>query len=140
MSAIHRGLDSFFSDTMREALQRRLRELGGLALIAIALMLVLALATWSVQDPSLSHATNRPMRNALGMSGAVAADLLMQLFGIAAVAMVLPIAIWGWRLVSHRTMSREGVRAMFWIVGVMLATACAAAIPRGASWPLPVGL
>ena len=102
--------------------------------------LALALATWSVKDPSLSHATNAPMRNMLGVPGAVVADLLMQLFGIASIALVLPIAVWGWRLMTHRTMCREGLRAMFWIVGVALAAGCAAALPRGTGWPLPAGL
>ena len=59
MPAIDRGLDSlsFLSDALRDALRRRLRELGGVALIAVSILLALALATWSVQDPSLSHAT-----------------------------------------------------------------------------------
>jgi S-DNA-T family DNA segregation ATPase FtsK/SpoIIIE len=43
--------------SIREALERRLRELTGLGLIAIAGVAIAALATWSVQDPSLSHAT-----------------------------------------------------------------------------------
>ncbi len=38
-------------------------------------MLTLALATWSVQDPSFSHATDAPVRNLLGRAGAIAADL-----------------------------------------------------------------
>jgi S-DNA-T family DNA segregation ATPase FtsK/SpoIIIE len=54
---------------LRDALRRRLRELGGLALIMVATLLALALATWSVQDPSLSHATNAPTRNVLGYRG-----------------------------------------------------------------------
>ena len=55
-----------------------------------------------MQDPSLSHATNAPVRNVLGFPGAIVADLLMQLFGVAALAFVLPVAVWGWRLASHR--------------------------------------
>ncbi len=140
MAAIERSIDNVLSDGMREALRRRLRELGGLALLAIAAVLALSLATWSVQDPSLSHATNTPMRNMLGMPGAIVSDLLMQLFGVASIALILPAAIGGWRLISHREMRREGVRTMFWIVGVILAAACAAALPRGSGWPLPVGL
>src|SRR5262249_11428682 len=51
MAAIDRGLDSlsFLSDAVRDALRRRLRELGGLALIVLATLVALALATWSVQ-------------------------------------------------------------------------------------------
>jgi DNA segregation ATPase FtsK/SpoIIIE, S-DNA-T family len=142
MPAIDRGFISlsFLPDAVRDALRRRLRELGGLALIALAVLLSLALATWSVQDPSLSHATNAPVRNTLGVSGAIVADLLIQLLGVAALALVLPIAIWGWRLASHRPLQRERIRLVFWILAVLLGAACAAALPRSATWPLPVGL
>ena len=142
MAAIDRGLDSlsFLSDAMRDALRRRLRELGGLTLIVLATLVALALATWSVQDPSLSHATNAHVRNILGVSGAIVADLLTQLFGLAALAFILPIAIWGWRLVTHRPMQRERVRLLFWLLGVLLTAGCAAALPRSPAWPLPAGL
>jgi DNA segregation ATPase FtsK/SpoIIIE, S-DNA-T family len=142
MPAIDRGLLSlsFLPDAVRDALRRRMRELGGLALIVLAVLLSLALATWSVQDPSLSHATNAPVRNTLGVSGAIVADLLIQLLGVAALALVLPVAIWGWRLASHRPLQRERIRLVFWILAVLLGAACAAALPRSATWPLPVGL
>ena len=142
MAAIDRGFDSlsFLSDAMREGLRRRLCELGGLTLIVLATLVALALATWSVQDPSLSHATNAPVRNILGVPGAIVADLLTQLFGLAALAFILPIAIWGWRLVTHRPMQRERVRLLFWLLGVLLTAGCAAALPRSSAWPLPVGL
>src|SRR4029078_6969572 len=97
MSVIARGFDSLsLSDGLRDALRRRLRELVGLALIVLAMLLAAALASWSAQDPSLSYATNARPHNLLGFPGAIVADLLMQLFGISAVALVLPVAIWGW--------------------------------------------
>ena len=61
-------------------------------MIGIAGIAALALATWSVQDPSFSHATNAPVRNALGLVGAASADLMMQILGIATVALLLPVA------------------------------------------------
>jgi DNA segregation ATPase FtsK/SpoIIIE, S-DNA-T family len=142
MAAIDRGLNSlsFLSDAVRETVRRRLCELGGLALIVLATLVALALATWSVQDPSLSHATNAHVRNILGVPGAIVADLLTQLFGVAALAFILPVAIWGWRLVTHRPMQRERVRLLFWVLGVLLTAGCAAALPRSTAWPLPVGL
>jgi S-DNA-T family DNA segregation ATPase FtsK/SpoIIIE len=57
----------FLPDAAREALRRRLRETAGAGLILVAVLLALALATWSVADPSLSHATNAPVRNGLGL-------------------------------------------------------------------------
>ena len=142
MAAIDRGLETlnFLPDGVREALRRRLRELGGFGLIVLATLLALALATWSVQDPSLSHATNAPVRNLLGAPGAIVADLLMQVLGVAALAFILPIAIWGWRLVTHRPLRNERLRLLFWLLGVVLCAGCVAALPRSYAWPLPVGL
>src|SRR5712691_1323154 len=122
MSAIDRSLEglSFLTDGLREALRRRMRELGGLALIVLTMLLAVALASWSVQDPSLSHATNTPVRNLLGTPGAIVADLMMQLLGVAALALVLPAAIWGWRLTTHRPLARERLRLAVWMLGIVL--------------------
>ena len=62
MSMIDRSLDgmAFLSGQLGAMLQRRLRELGGIALLSLAMIAALALATWSVDDPSLSHATDSP--------------------------------------------------------------------------------
>src|SRR5262250_1110781 len=128
------------SDELRAALRRRVSELIGATLLAIAALVALALATWSVQDPSLSHATNAPVRNLLGITGASIADLSMQLLGLGGLALVLPIAVWGWRLASHRPLCRERIRLVIWIVAVALAAAFAATLPATASWPLPAGL
>jgi DNA segregation ATPase FtsK/SpoIIIE, S-DNA-T family len=142
MSAIDRTLDSltFLTDEARDALRRRLRQLVGLALILFALLLAIALATWSVRDPSLSHATTTPIRNLLGIAGSTIADLSMQIFGLAALAVLVPIGIWGWRLASDRPLRRERVRLLIWIIAIALTAAFAASLPRPPSWPLPVGL
>jgi S-DNA-T family DNA segregation ATPase FtsK/SpoIIIE len=141
MSALDRGFDfASLSDDLRNVVRRRLREGGGLALILLAVTVTAVLATWSVQDPSLSHATNAPVRNLLGVPGAITADLLMQLFGLAAVALVLPVAVWGWRLVTHRPLERERLRIVLWLGGAVIAAGFAACLPRGLTWPLPTGL
>ena len=97
------------SDELRAALRRRMHEIIGVALLGVAGIAAIALATWSVQDPSLSHATNAPVRNMLGLPGAISADLMMQLLGIATIALLFPVAAWGWRLLTHRPLDRERV-------------------------------
>jgi len=142
MSLIDRGLDgvALLSGQLGAVLQRRLRELGGVALLSLAMVLALALATWSVQDPSLSHATDARVHNLLGRPGAIAADLLMQLLGLGSLALLLPIAVWGYRLLGHRPLSREKLRVVLWLVGAILAAAFASSLPRSSHWPLPSGL
>ena len=142
MSMIDRSLDGMaaLSGQLGVVLRRRLREVGGIALISLAMMAALALATWSVQDPSLSHATDAPVRNLLGVPGAVAADLMMQLLGLGALALLLPVAVWGYRLLGHRRLSHERLRVVLWIVGAVLTAAFASCLPTSPHWPLPSGL
>jgi DNA segregation ATPase FtsK/SpoIIIE, S-DNA-T family len=142
MLMIERGLDGMaaLSGHVGAALQRRVRELGGLALLALAMTGTLALATWSVRDPSLSHATDARVHNLFGWPGAAVADLMMQLFGLGSLALLLPIAVWGYRLLGHRRLRHERRRIILWLVGAVLAAAFASCLPRSAHWPLPCGL
>src|ERR1700712_3023457 len=89
--------------SIREALERRLRELAGGLLLALSGGTPAGPMTWSVQDPSLSHATSRAIRNMLGYPGAIGADLLIQILGLGAIMLILPVAVWGWRFLTHRT-------------------------------------
>ena len=141
MPAIDRSLDAvaFVSEHFRDILRRRLSELAGLALITLALLGAIALATWSVQDPSLSHATQTPIHNLLGFPGAIFSDLAMQLLGLAAIMLLLPEVLLGWRLLSHRPVG-EKWRGLLWILATFFAAAFVSTLPRIGSWPLPTGL
>src|SRR5579862_8304949 len=125
---------------IRAALVRRLRELAGLSLLALAAGAAAALMTWSVQDPSLSHATSRPIHNIAGYLGAISADLLMQILGLGAIMLILPIAVWGWRMLTHRAFDREALRLGCWILCTVSAAGFASCWPHGGAWPLPTGL
>jgi S-DNA-T family DNA segregation ATPase FtsK/SpoIIIE len=141
MPAADRSLDivAFVSEHFRDILRRRLSELTGLSLLTLALLGAIALATWSVQDPSLSHATEKPVNNLLGFPGAIFSDMAMQLLGLAAVMLLLPVAVAGWRLLSHRPVG-EKWRLPVWLAALALTSAFASTLPRIGSWPLPTGL
>ena len=126
--------------SIRDALARRLRELAGLSLIALSGVAAAALMTWSVQDPSLSHATSRAIRNIAGYPGAIGADLLMQILGLGAIMLILPVAIWGWRMLTHRTFDREALRITCWILCTVISAGFASCWAHGGAWPLPTGL
>ncbi|MEE7475755.1 DNA translocase FtsK [Methylobacterium hispanicum] len=129
-----------FVDTLRPFLARRLTELGGLVLFTAAVALTVALATWSIDDPSLNHATDHAAHNVLGRPGAVVSDLAMQILGLGSLALVLPPALWGMRLMRERDLPRGGLRIALWIIGFCAASAVASALPPTARWPLPTGL
>jgi len=72
---------------------RRLNELLGFLLCVSALLLFLALISYSPLDPSLNSASvltgSRVARNWIGIVGAFGADLMLQFFGLA--AFLLPV-------------------------------------------------
>ncbi|HXP40949.1 MAG TPA: DNA translocase FtsK [Candidatus Acidoferrales bacterium] len=72
---------------------RRLNELIGFLLCVSALLLFLALASYSPLDPSLNSASvltgNHAARNWIGVVGALISDITLQFFGIG--AFLLPI-------------------------------------------------
>ncbi|MGA8490568.1 MAG: DNA translocase FtsK [Terriglobales bacterium] len=72
---------------------RRLNELVGFLLCVSALLLFLALASYSPLDPSLNSASvltgSRATRNWIGVVGALISDLVLQGFGIG--AFLLPV-------------------------------------------------
>jgi S-DNA-T family DNA segregation ATPase FtsK/SpoIIIE len=136
MRAADRSLDiiAFVSEHFRDIIRRRLSELAGLALISLAVLGAIALATWSIQDPSLSHATQKPIHNILGYPGAIFSDLAMQLLGLAAILLLVPEVLLGWRLLSHKPVG-EKWRGLLWIVATFLAAAFASTLPPVAAAP-----
>ncbi len=133
------GLD-VIPEQLRAFAARRGAELAGLAILGACACAVAALLTWSVEDPSFNHATPGPVRNLLGAPGAVTADLLMQMFGVAVVAVLTPPALWGVRLLTARRLERPGARVGLWAAGSLLSACVAALLPATARWPLPTGL
>ncbi len=126
-------------DPVRAFLARSAAKIAGFALIGAVGWLLIALATWSAADPSLNNAVGGRVRNLMGSPGAVAADVLMQLIGIGAVALLLPPLAWGLKLIRAGSLGRVALRLALWLIGVASAAAVASALPASASWPLPTG-
>ena len=122
------GAASFF--------KRRLAEVLGLALFAAALLLAVALLSYTPGDPSLNSAGGLGVGNLLGRPGAFAADLTLQSFGLAGTLLFLVLAAWGWRLVSKRGVPVWGLKLVMLIFSMVLAAAALNALPVPANWPL----
>ncbi len=115
------------------------RLIGFLVLGAVALMMA-ALASWSVDDPSLSYATSKPVSNWLGFPGAVMADISFQVLGLGIIVLLIPLALWGWSFVRRRVPQKMGLRLLAWLAATGLSTGVLAFMPAPQSWPLPTGL
>ena len=121
-------------------LRRQMRFAGGVALLLLGAFIVAAILGWNVADPSFSHATDAPVTNWMGYPGAVAADLAMQFFGLAALAALVPLAFWGLALMRDSTPYHVGRRMLAWLFGALAAAAAVGCLPATGGWPLPSGL
>jgi DNA segregation ATPase FtsK/SpoIIIE, S-DNA-T family len=130
----------YLPDSLREIPKRRAAELTGAAILAGVAAGSLALLSWSVEDPSLNHATSAPIHNWLGKTGAIGADIAMQFIGVACVAALAAPSFWGWQLLTERRLSRPRSRLGLALLGTTSAAGFASLLPAPASWPLPTGL
>ncbi len=88
---------------------RRLNELIGFLVFVFAVLLVLALVSYSPLDPSLNTAANppagRPAHNWIGVVGAMVSDLAWQLFGVAVFLIPVFLLLYSLRWFRSRPIS-----------------------------------
>ena len=115
-------------------------RLIGIIVLSLVGIVMTALASWNVDDPSLSYATSSPAKNWLGVPGAIIADLSFQILGLGIIVLLIPLALWGWSFLRRRLPTHMGLRLIAWIAATILATGVLAFLPAPQSWPLPTGL
>src|SRR5580692_5442338 len=99
----------YFNQLFTPTNNRRLNELIGFLLCVSALLLLLALASYSALDPSLNSASvltgSRVARNWVGVVGALFSDLILQAFGIGAFLLPVFLGVLGLRWFRSRKIS-----------------------------------
>ncbi len=108
---------------------------GGLALLACVAAAWASLLTWSQADPSLTHAADGAATNALGSTGAVFADVLLNTLGFAGVFVLLAPMFWGLELMLTERLSANRTKTSLFPLAVLLLAGGFAALPLSASWP-----
>ena len=90
---------------------KRLNELVGFLCISLAVLVALALISYSSRDASFNvsaqTADGGVTNNWMGPVGAYASDLLFQIFGFAAFLLPMAIAVLGWRWCRNRTIDSQ---------------------------------
>ena len=129
-----RFLASIFSPTGN----RRLNELIGFLLGVSALLLFLALASYSPLDPSLNSASvltgTHVARNWIGVVGAVISDLMLQFFGIGAFLLPVFFSVMGIRWFASRKVQSPIAKSLGGIWLVVFVPALLALLPGHLRW------
>jgi DNA segregation ATPase FtsK/SpoIIIE, S-DNA-T family len=117
---------------------RRLNELVGFLLCVSALLLFLALASYSPLDPSLNSASvltgTHVARNWIGVVGALISDLALQFFGIGAFLLPVFSALLGIRWFASRKIQSPVAKSLGGIWLVIFVPALLALLPGHTRW------
>ncbi|MGA9554237.1 MAG: DNA translocase FtsK 4TM domain-containing protein, partial [Candidatus Sulfotelmatobacter sp.] len=117
---------------------RRLNELVGFLLCVSALLLFLALASYSPLDPSLNSASvltgAHAARNWIGVVGALVSDLALQFFGIGAFLLPIFPFMLGIRWFASRKIQSPFAKTLGGIWLMMFVPALLALFPGNTRW------
>jgi S-DNA-T family DNA segregation ATPase FtsK/SpoIIIE len=117
---------------------RRLNELIGFLLCVSALLLFLALASYSPLDPSFNSASvltgSRAARNWIGVAGALVSDLVLQGFGIGAFLLPIFFAGMGIRWFRSRKIVSPVAKSLGGIWLLIFVPALLALLPGHVRW------
>ena len=80
----------------------RLTELFGLIMIVAALMLSIALISYSPEDPNFIFSENTKIQNLLGFNGSIVSDLLFQSIGLISLLFCVTIFFTGINLIRFK--------------------------------------
>jgi len=127
-----------FSRIFEPTKNRRLNELVGFLLCVSALLLFLALISYSPLDPSLNSASvltgSRAARNWVGIVGAYVSDILLQAFGLGAFLLTVFPGMLGIRWFRSRKVQAPLAKSLGTIWLLMFVPALLAILPGHVRW------
>ncbi|SNS50984.1 DNA translocase FtsK [Antarctobacter heliothermus] len=135
-----RGRDPLFDTNTAATLEKRGRELIGLALIALGLMVAAMIASYTPDDPSWLSATDAPVQNWMGRLGAYIAAPLFMIIGLGAWSLAAVLTVWGARMALHKGNGRAFTCLIFSPIWVALSAVYASGLPESAGWTHDFGL
>jgi S-DNA-T family DNA segregation ATPase FtsK/SpoIIIE len=135
-----RERDPIFDEATQAMIERRGKELLGIALIAVAIGVALLMGTYSPDDPGWMSATEGSAQNALGALGATIASPLAIILGYGAWGFAVAFGAWGVRFTLHAGEERLMSRAIFAPIAIALLSVYASTLVPHAGWTHSFGL
>ncbi len=135
-----RPRDPLFDSDTQAIIEKRGKELVGIFLLALGVLAIVALGSYSADDPNWLSSTNRPAENLLGPIGAAFASPLYVIAGYGSWAIAVILVVWGARFTLHYRSENAVGRLIFAPIAVALVSVyCSTHVP-GAGWPHSFGL
>ncbi|MRU14790.1 DNA translocase FtsK [Roseovarius sp. A21] len=129
-----RGRDPLLDSTMTEAIEKRGKELMGIALIVLGAVAAAMIASYHPDDPSWMSATDAPVQNWMGRFGASIAAPLFMIVGWGAWGLAIVLGVWGVRFALHRGEERAVGRLIYAPIWIALLAMYASSLEPSADW------
>ena len=135
-----RERDPLIDKETQRALERRLTEFLGVVMIACAALFSLIIFTYSPTDPGPLSASDLPVKNLLGSTGAAIASPLILVIGWGSWSLAPILLIWGLRFLFHIGPERAIGRLIFTPIAIALSSVYAASIVPINAWVHSFGM
>lgn len=124
----------------RTIIERRSKEVLGVVMLAASVAAAALLGTYSAADPGLFSANDSPIQNLLGETGAAIASPLMLIIGLSSWAIVVFLAVWAFRFMSHVGDDRFLGRLIFLPFLIVATSIHLTSLSPHESWPHNFGI
>ncbi|NIZ12964.1 DNA translocase FtsK [Phaeobacter sp. HF9A] len=118
-----RSRDPLLDSNMQAAIEKRGKELIGLALVGVGLLVAAMIGSYTPDDSNWMVSSDAPVQNWLGQPGASIAFLLITFLGNGAWAVAIFPLAWGARFALHKGEDRvlwPALMLVFWLIVVAL--------------------
>ncbi|NOD49175.1 MULTISPECIES: DNA translocase FtsK [unclassified Ruegeria] len=129
-----RNRDPLLDSTTQAALERRSKELIGIALILLGLAAAAMIWSYTPDDPNWMVSTDAPVQNWMGRIGASIAAPLFMIVGWGSWGVALVLIGWGMRFAGHFGEDRAIARLIFAPIWIAVVSVYAATLVPGAEW------
>lgn len=129
-----RNRDPLLDSTTQAAIERRSKELIGIALILLGLASAAMIWSYTPDDPNWMVSTDAPVQNWMGRIGASIAAPLFMIVGWGSWSIALVLIGWGIRFAGHFGEDRAVARLIFAPIWIAIVSVYAATLVPGEAW------
>lgn len=129
-----RNRDPLLDSTTQAAIERRSKELIGIALILLGLAAAAMVWSYTPDDPNWMVSTDAPVQNWMGRIGASIAAPLFMIVGWGSWGIALVLIGWGLRFAGHFGEDRAVARLIFAPIWIAIVSVYAATLVPGDEW------
>ncbi|WP_170603249.1 DNA translocase FtsK [Ruegeria arenilitoris] len=129
-----RNRDPLLDSTTQAAIERRSKELIGIALVLLGMAAAAMIWSYTPDDPNWMVSTDAPVQNWMGRIGASIAAPLFMIVGWGSWGIALVLIGWGVRFTGHFSEERAIARLIFAPIWIAIVSVYAATLVPGDAW------